>query len=235
MPISIASIYHTPATITNSSIAWEVAKFSTVGTAAVINQIGARQQMAWFLPFALDWAPSSNILQHAWITWMTRGLFVGFRRIYLSSQVDDMFLETEMYRPEGKIYRATPADLTTHVSWQANLNSRMPAGSEFFIEIGHNGNGDIEASAYTNQGQTLCTPPQAIEYPEQPNGSPEYTKPPGTGTNIWPATPAQYSWSLQCAQIDPLENWFAVASQRDAFAHVSHTLYVDESPESYGY
>jgi hypothetical protein len=59
--VSIANIYHTPATVANASMAWEVAKFGTTGTAAVINQIGDRQQMAWFMPFALDWAPSSNM------------------------------------------------------------------------------------------------------------------------------------------------------------------------------
>ncbi|EMD87112.1 hypothetical protein COCC4DRAFT_51263 [Bipolaris maydis ATCC 48331] len=224
VPISIASIYHTPANITNSSIAWEFASFSNAGTAAVINQIGARQQMAWFLPFALDWAPSSNILQHAWITWITRGLFLGFRRIYLNTQVDDMFLETSLYRPEGQDFRVTPQDLTAHVTWQAALNARLPAGSEFFIEIGHNGNGDIEASAYTDLGQTRCSPARAIEYADQPDGSPEYTKPIGTGVNIWPTTPTSYTWSLQCAQIDPLENWFAVTSNRDSFAHISHTF-----------
>lgn len=227
----MANIYHTPATITNSSIAWEVAKFSTSGTAVVVNQIGARQQMVWFLPFALDWAPTSNILQHAWITWITRGLFVGFRRIYLGTQVDDMFLETEMYRPTGKNYRATPDDLSVHVTWQAELNAKLPSGSEFFIEIGHNGNGDIEASAYTDEGETICNPDTAIEYAEQPEGSPEFKKPPGTGTNIWPATPSQYSWSLECAQIDDLQNWFAVESQRDAFAHISHTLWVVQSTD----
>ena len=186
--------------------------------------------MVWFLPFALDWAPASNILQHAWITWITRGLFVGFRRIYLSTQVDDMFLETELYRPQGQNFRVKPADLTVHVGWQADLNSRMPAGSEYFVEIGHNGNGDIEASTDTTKGQTVCTPSNAIEYADQKDGSPEYQKPPGTGVNIWPTTPTQYTWSLDCAKLDPLENWFAVASQRDAFAHISHTLYVSCRP-----
>ncbi|RYN45039.1 hypothetical protein AA0114_g9441 [Alternaria tenuissima] len=222
--VSIANIYHTPATIVNSSMAWEFAKFSGSGTAAVVNQIGPRQQMVWFLPFALDWAPSSNILQHAWITWITRGLFVGFRRIYFSTQVDDMFLETPMYRPAGVNYRAKPDDLSMHVTWQAELNAKMPTGSEFFIEIGHNGNGDIEASTDTTEGGRLCNPAYAIEYPDQPDGSPEYTKPPGTGTNIWPATPSQYTWSLECAEIDELENWFADEEQRDAFAHISHTF-----------
>lgn len=177
------------------------------------------------MPFALDWSATSNVLQHSWITWITRGLYVGFRRIYLGTQVDDMFLITDIYRPQGNQYRATPKDLDMHVTWQANLNSRMPAGSEFFIEIGHNGNGDIEAATATNQGQTTCNPNTAIEYPEQPDGYPlEYMNVPGSGKNIWPTTPTTYSWSLQCAQIDALENWFAVPANRDAFAHVSHTL-----------
>ena len=206
-------------------MAWEVAKFSTSGSAAVINQIGTRQQMVWFLPFALDWAPSSNVLQHAWITWVTRGLFVGFRRIYFSTQVDDMFLETPMYRPAGVNYRAKPDDLSLHVTWQANLNAKMPAGSEFFIEIGHNGNGDIEASTDTSEGERVCSPTSAIEYADQKDGDPEFQKPPGTGTNIWPSTPSQYTWSLECAEIDELQNWFADEEQRDAFAHISHTLY----------
>ena len=223
--VSTANIFHSPAKITDPSIAWEVAKFSTVGTAAVINQIGARQQMVWFMPFALDWSASSNILQHAWITWVTRGLYVGFRRIYLSTQVDDMFLITPMYRPQGQEYRAKPDDLSMLLDWQATLNAKMAAGSDFFIEIGHNGNGDIEAATDTTDGESICSPNIAIEYADQPDGGPlEYMKPPGTGSNIWPSTPTKYSWSLDCAEIDELENWFADEDNRDAFAHISHTL-----------
>lgn len=224
--MSIASIFHNPAQITNSSIAWEFAKFNGSGTAGVINRIGSRQQMVWFVPFALDWAPSSNYLQHAWINWVTRGLYVGFRRLYFSTQVDDMFLETPLYRPSGQSYRCKPADLDMHVTWQASLNAKMPKGSEYFVEIGHNGNGAIEAATDTSQGERSCSPSTAIEYPDQTDGPPDYTKPPGTGKDIWPLTPTQYSWSLDCNKIDPLLNWFAVAANRDAFAHISHTLLV---------
>lgn len=222
--VSIANIFHNPATITNSSIAWEVAKFTGSGTAAVVNQIGARQQMAWFLPFALDWAPSSNYLQHAWINWVTRGLYVGFRRTYFSTQVDDMFLETPLYRPQGQSYRCKPDDLDMHVTWQQTLNSQMPKGSEFFIEIGHNGNGDIEAATDTTEGFNTCNPSSGIEYPDQIDGPPDYTKPPGTGKDLWPTTPEKYSWSQDCVEIDELQNWFADESNRDVFAHISHTL-----------
>ncbi|KAF2638315.1 hypothetical protein P280DRAFT_81219 [Massarina eburnea CBS 473.64] len=222
--VSIANIFHNPAQITNTSIAWEFAKFSNVGTAGVINQIGARQQMVWFLPFALDWAPSSNYLQHAWINWVTRGLYVGFRRLYLSTQVDDMFLETPLYRPDGQTYRCKPEDLDLHVAWQTTLNAKMPKGSEYYMEIGHNGNGDIESATDTNEGAEACNPSSGIEYPDQIDGPPDYTKPPGTGFDIWPTTPTSYGWSLECAEIDELENWFADETNRDSFAHISHTF-----------
>jgi hypothetical protein len=224
VPVSIANIFHSPATITNSSIAWQVAKFSTGATAAIINNIGGRQQMVWFMPFSTDWSATSNILQHSWITWMTRGLYVGFRRTHLSTQVDDMFLETPMYRPSGQNYRCKPEDLDMHVDWQQQINSIMPAGSEYFIEIGHNGNGDIEAATDTSEGEEVCNPNMGIDYPDQKDGNPEYTKPPGTGTNIWPNTPTEYTWSLECAELDELQNWFADTSNRDHFAHISHTL-----------
>jgi hypothetical protein len=222
--VSTANIYHYPATVTNTSIAWEVAKFTNSGTAAVINRIGTRQQMVWFMPFALDWAASSNVLQHAWITWITRGLYVGFRRVYLSTQVDDMFLETNMYRPQGQKYRCTPEDLSLHVDWQKKLNTEMPEGSEFFIEIGHNGNGDIATAVDTAVGAKVCNPNIGIERVEQYTGSPDFLKPSGTGTDTWPASPKEYVWSLECAEGDTLENWFADEDNRDAFAHVSHTL-----------
>lgn len=58
--------------------------------------------------------------------------------------VDDMFLESEIYSPANTTYQITPADLAQHVTWSADINSRMPEGSDWFIEVGHNGNGNIE-------------------------------------------------------------------------------------------
>lgn len=223
--VSITGIFHYPATITNSSIAWEVARFTkSASVAAIVNKANSRQQMIWFLPSALDWAPSSNFLQHAWITWVTRGIHIGFRRTYLSTQVDDMFLESTIYKPEGNKYRVRPEDLSLHVQWQAELNGRLPKGSEFFLEIGHNGNGDIAAAVDTVDGKKLCRPSVGIERLNEVAVDPEYVKPLGTGTDAWPSTPSAYTWSLECAETDDLQNWFAEETNRDAFAHVSHTL-----------
>jgi hypothetical protein len=58
--------------------------------------------------------------------------------------VDDMFLATDIYSPAGTTYQVTPDDLDEHVQWMADINTRLPAGSNYFIEVGHNGNGNIE-------------------------------------------------------------------------------------------
>lgn len=46
----------------------------------------------------------------------------------------------------------------------------------------------------------------------------------GTGTSIWPSTPKNYSWSSTCAGLDTLATWFENPTNRDNFAHISHTF-----------
>ncbi|KAH7383568.1 hypothetical protein BKA64DRAFT_161550 [Cadophora sp. MPI-SDFR-AT-0126] len=225
--VSTAGLYHYPATITNATIATEFASFDpatgfpTKSTAGVINNIDGRQQMVFFIGFATEWSSTSNYLQHAWITWATRGLYTGFRRTYFSNQVDDMFLISDIYRPAGRTYRITTADLDQHKTWTADIQSRLPAGSKYFLDIGHNGNGNIEAGADLGGTQCGIGP---IEYPEQIDTPLEFKKPLGTGTNLWPNTPTTYPYTTACVNLDPLKVWFANAANRDVFAHVSHTF-----------
>ncbi|OWP04291.1 hypothetical protein B2J93_9359 [Marssonina coronariae] len=237
--VSTAGLYHYPATITNTSIAKEFAAFapatgfSSSSTAGVINSIDGRQQMVFFIGFATDWSSTSNYLQHAWITWATRGLYTGFRRLYLSTQVDDMFLESDIYSPAGQTYRITTADLDQHVTWTRDLNSRMSTGSSYFMEIGHNGNGNIEAAAATTTGASACGI-GPIEYDGQNDTALEFKKTPGTGTNLWPATPATYPYTVACTNLDPLKLWFANPDNLNAMAHVSHTFtHEDENNATY--
>jgi hypothetical protein len=66
-----------------------------------------------------------------------------------------------------------------------------------------------------------------ITYAAQPDPTAatlEYVKPPGTGTSLWPATASTYPYSLACIQLDPLQNWWAKPTNRDAFMHISHTF-----------
>ena len=226
--MSTKNMYHYPAKIIDSATTWQVAKYAPSGifdtdtTAAVVNNFAGRQQMVWFGSWATEWSPTSNFLQHAYIHWMTRGLFLGARKTYLSTQVDDVHLNTDMYYPQGKSFRLRPSDLAAHASWMQNINGRMPSGSNYFVELGHNGNGDIINATQTDN--TVCDPNDAIYYDYPPATPQEYQKPLGSGSDFWPTTPADYSWSIACAKRDNLANWFTTPANRDAFAHVSHTF-----------
>jgi hypothetical protein len=133
-----------------------------------------------------------------------------------------MFLESDIYSPAGTTYQVTTADLAQHITWAATVNSRLPAGSSWFIEVGHNGNGNIEDAANVATGTQCGIGP--IEYADQIDTALEFQKPLGTGTNLWPASPATYPYTTACTNLDALKVWWATPANRDAFAHVSHTF-----------
>jgi hypothetical protein len=225
--VSTNGLWHYPASITNASIATEFAQFApaagyATSTAGVINNISGRQQMVFFTSWATDWAAGSNFLQHSYIHWATRGLYTGYRRLNLNTQIDDSFLISDIYQPAGTTFQWTPADLSQHVTWQANVNSRLPAGSSWFMEVAHNGNGNIENAGAVATGTQCGIGP--IEYAEQIDTPLEWVKPLGTGTNLWPSTPATYPYKTTCTNLDALLTWWKTSSNLNAFAHVSHTF-----------
>lgn len=225
--VSTQGLYHYPATVSDATTTWQIAQFAAGGgfqasTAAVINNFAGRQQMAFFIGWATDWSATSNLLQHAYITWLTRGLYAGYRRINFNTQIDDMFLSTGLYLPNGTEYRVTPTDMTQVATWVPKIQAKMPAGSSYFPEIGHNGNGNVEAAESVNENDQTCSP-FSIEYDEILDTPLEFKKPLGSGTNEWPLTPTIYQITAQCVRKDPLEVWFANAANRDRFMHISHT------------
>lgn len=226
--VSTQGLWHYGASITNTSTTKQIAEFAGNGgsgktTAAVINNFDGRQQMAFFIGFDTDWSATSNYLQHAWITWITRGLYAGHRRVYLNTQIDDVLLETDIYKPSGTIFRISVADFEGIASWIPSINSKMNPGSDYFVELGHNGNGNIEAASSTDAGWDACNG-GGIEYESPPDTPLEWKKPLGTGTDLWPANPTNYSWTTACTKLDPLAEWIRNPSNRDKFAHLSHTF-----------
>lgn len=231
--MSTSGLYHYPATVSDSSTTVEIAQFaansdfSSVSTAAVINNFAGREQMAFFISWATDWSPTSNFLQHAWITWMTRGLFAGYRRTYLNTQIDDMMLNTDIYSPNGTSFRVRAADMTNVKSWITTINAKMNSGSSYWPEVGFNGNGNIEAAEDTTTGATACGN-GAIEYDEIPDTALEFQKPLGSGSDFWPTTPTAYDWTTTCLNLDSLKVWWATTANRDAFGVISHTFTHEE-------
>lgn len=171
--MSTKGIYHYPSQITNSTLAKEFlqlgassdGQFTTTSTAGVINNIGGREQMVFYVPFATDWAMTSVWLQHAWIDWGTRGLYTGYRRALLLTQIDDMFLESDIYSPSGTTYRIGAADLAEHITFTKTINSKLNPGSNWFIEVGHNGNGNIEKSDSSDNTATVSNISFTSDYP----------------------------------------------------------------------
>jgi hypothetical protein len=227
--VSTEGLWHYPATITDTNTTKEIAQFASnaqfnsTSTAAVINNFNGRQQMAIFTSFDTSWSPTSNYLQHAWITWLTRGLYAGYRRVNLNTQIDDMFLESDIYLPNGTTFRIRPEDLDKIVAWIPTINAKLNSGSEYFPEVGHNGNGNIEAASDTSNGDQACNG-GGIEYPDQVDTPLEFKKPLGTGTNIWPVTPTTYDWTTACSDLDALKMWWSNPTNRDQFGHISHTF-----------
>lgn len=104
--VAMDGLFYYGADITDSATTRQIAKFhsgptfTSDATAAVINAFphanGIREQMVFFTSFAAGWSQASNFIQHSWITWMTRGLYLGQRRAYLGTHIDDVLLTTEI-------------------------------------------------------------------------------------------------------------------------------------------
>ncbi|CEJ92823.1 hypothetical protein VHEMI08453 [[Torrubiella] hemipterigena] len=233
-PVNLVGLYHYPSNITNTNTTTAFAMFEPAGpfqqrtVAAVINRVNGREEMVWFTSWASQFSLASSFLQHSYIHWMTRGLFVGKRKLYLSPQVDDLQLNTDMYYPANKTYKLTTQDLDGIVTWQAGINTRLNNGSSLRLEFGHNGNGNIETATNLDQSEGICVPDYAVEYGEIPDTALEFMKPLGTGVDIWPAEFVTYGWSENCSRLDSFANWFRDTNNLNAFGHISHTFTHEE-------
>ena len=67
------------------------------------------------------------------LTWVTRGVFLGYQRAYLGLDVDDIFLGDDKWDPAthttdydfASAIRMTPADVDTAVAWQQRTGLQM--------------------------------------------------------------------------------------------------------------
>ncbi|KAL3422761.1 hypothetical protein PVAG01_06917 [Phlyctema vagabunda] len=229
-PLSTVGLFHNPAKIleNSTSTTTAVAEFDTNGqfdtktVAGVINKFpDGREQMAFFLNVG-NWSEASTVLGHAWINWGYRGTIQGYRRIYLGTQVDDLFLQTLIYNT-GTTFRLRADDLEQHVEWVADLNSRLNEGSSYFTEFGFNANGNLiyDYMAGLNLTEYSCDEPVFPAWEE--DTSLEYIKPLGTGKNKWPQAQG-WDWKGECIFLDPLARFFFNISNRDSFGFVSHTF-----------
>ena len=112
------------------------------------------------LSMTFDSNPSlihSIVLSYGLINWLTNGLFLGERHIYMSPQIDDVFIDDTVWLPitpcgtpvdnTGTTYRITGDDLQAVINWQAGKRSD-PASANLTLTMAFNGYG-ATTDAYT--------------------------------------------------------------------------------------
>jgi hypothetical protein len=99
----------------------------------------------------------STVLSYGLINWLTQGLFLGERHVYMSPQIDDLFIEDDMWQPTtacgtpveqtGVTYRVNAADMTATLRWQ-NSKRTQAITRNMTLTMAFNGYGTTPG-AYT--------------------------------------------------------------------------------------
>jgi hypothetical protein len=104
------------------------------------------------------------VQEYGLVNWVSRGLFIGKKRAYLTPQVDDVFIDDDMWNTtthrnnpdlDGvNTLRLTGSDIDQLVSWQTGFRAKLPTGSRYITVMAFNGVGAVSAM-YPDQ--TLLT------------------------------------------------------------------------------
>lgn len=103
------------------------------------------------IAISADGNPELNhtlLLGYGIVNWVTKGLFLGERKIYMSAQPDDVFIPDDLWNPatnttpftEAFRWRNDAIDYTSLVDWQTALRSNSQTAA-FRLEIPFNGVG----------------------------------------------------------------------------------------------
>jgi hypothetical protein len=134
----------------------------------VVESVGLFKNLHLFVKPALD-SPASLTLATAWINWLTQGLFVGQRRIYLNVHVDDMYLPSRMNTVPGvpdsiANFRISDADLEYFVQSKNTDLLKLTENPDYKIEIAFNGKGIFEHGGYGNDKLYLKSKERLTDY-----------------------------------------------------------------------
>ncbi|OUM66707.1 hypothetical protein PIROE2DRAFT_29580, partial [Piromyces sp. E2] len=202
-PLNVNNIYHTRVNIVNKNITTPFLYYSDDGkegpvAAAITKYEDGREKMSFFFGLG-TWSQSSIILNHLWLTWGTRSLFNGFRRVYFTPHVDDVFLATElvdpknneMYPEDGEVFRTKAIDFQKFAQFQKDVLEIMPKGSFYRVELAFNGNGLLIEANYD----------KSIQIDTERYVDLEFVMEPGKGEKRWP----KENYKLSSSQISTIK------------------------------
>lgn len=114
--------------------------------ASVYTNTDGRQNLA----LTMDSNPNllhTMELGYGVVNWATKGFFLGSRAVYLNAQVDDMFIDDDMWNPatltdtSGLTFRLSGNDLQQVLNWQSSVNRASAVTAPVTLEIAFNGVG----------------------------------------------------------------------------------------------
>lgn len=86
-------------------------------------------------------------LSYGTINWLTKGLFLGYRKVWINPQVDDLLIDSDMWDiaaqsdTTGKLFRLSGTDFTRAVAWQNTVRNTYPLAASLTLEWAFNGEG----------------------------------------------------------------------------------------------
>ncbi len=119
--------------------------YNNVSLAASVSTFPDGREELHFYFTQSKYTRASLITSAAWVSWVTKGLYQGKRRAYLNTQVNDVFMSTDLWDvnlnkvvPGKNAYRITAADLTYLNQWQKVGLRKETSNSEFKVELAFN-------------------------------------------------------------------------------------------------
>ncbi|KNC78663.1 hypothetical protein SARC_08911 [Sphaeroforma arctica JP610] len=104
-------------------------------------------------------------LGHAWMEWVTRGVFIGYRRMTLNLHIDDWYHKAvPLDAPNAAAQRIQGVDVENYATWRKSLHTKLPVGSDFKLEPAFNGAGIAMLGFEDTEGLLEATQKNAAEF-----------------------------------------------------------------------
>lgn len=158
--VPIHNAFGSKATITDAAATTALIQ-SDDGYALVARHVGSDGRET--LIVTVDSNPNlvhNLVFEYGLINWVSHDLFIGKKRAYLTPQVDDIFIDDDLWNttthrnnPEldgVDTFRLTGSDLDQLVGWQTDFRATLPTGSRYISVMAFNGFGTV-ASEYPDQ------------------------------------------------------------------------------------